>query len=106
MLRQEEMIERVRELCRGDERLVAAMMYGSFAHGEGDEFSDIDFILFFEDDLLDGVDDREWVSRVAPVEMYYVNEYGVGTAIFEDLVRGEFHFDKASDIQEIGESCR
>jgi lincosamide nucleotidyltransferase len=105
MLRQEAMIERVRELCREDERLVAAMMYGSFTRGEGDEFSDIDFILFFEDNLLDEVDDKEWVSCIAPVEMYYVNGYGIGTAIFENLVRGEFHFDKASNILKISESA-
>ena len=36
MLEQEAMIERVRELCGRDERLVAALMYGSLAHGEGD----------------------------------------------------------------------
>jgi lincosamide nucleotidyltransferase len=38
MLQQEAMIERTRRVCRKDERLVAAMMYGSFAQGEGDEF--------------------------------------------------------------------
>lgn len=48
MLQQEAMIERTRRVCREDERLVAAMMYGSFAQGERDEFSDIEFILFFE----------------------------------------------------------
>ncbi len=31
MLVQEAMIERVRQLCRDDERLAAAMMHGSFA---------------------------------------------------------------------------
>src|SRR2546423_8910758 len=31
MLQQDGMIERVRQLCHLDERLVAAMMYGSFA---------------------------------------------------------------------------
>jgi hypothetical protein len=40
MLQQEAMIERTRRVCREDERLAAAMMYGSFAQGEGDGFSD------------------------------------------------------------------
>lgn len=106
MLQQEAMIKRVHQLCRLDERLVAAMMYGSFAQQEGDEFSDIEFILFFEDDLLDHVDQHEWVARIAPVELYFVNEFGNGTAIFENLVRGEFHFDRASDIRTIDESWR
>jgi lincosamide nucleotidyltransferase len=103
---QRAMIERVRYLCRLDERLAAAMMYGSFAQFEGDEFSDIEFILFFYDAVLGDVDQEEWVARIAPVELYFVNEFGNGTAIFENLIRGEFHFDKASDIQKIDDSWK
>ena len=107
MLQQEAMIERTRRVCREDERLAAAMMYGSFAQGEGDGFSDIEFILFFRDEELEGLDQEEWVSRISPVGLYFVNEYGNGTAIFENLVRGEFHFDRASDIERVvGESMR
>jgi len=101
------MIERTRRVCREDERLAAAMMYGSFAQGEGDGFSDIEFILFFEDEELEDLDQEEWVSKISPVGLYFGNEYGNGTAIFENLIRGEFHFDRASDIGRIvGESMR
>jgi lincosamide nucleotidyltransferase B/F len=106
MLLQEMMIERVRRTCHEDERLVAAMIYGSFAQGEGDGFSDIEFVLFFDDEVLHGVDQDEWVSRIAPVRLYLVNEFGVGTAIFENLIRAEFHFDGASDIAGIDGSWR
>jgi lincosamide nucleotidyltransferase B/F len=107
MLQQEVMIERTRRVCREDERLVAAMMYGSFAQGEGDEFSDIEFILFFEDVALENLDQREWVSRISSVGLYFVNEYGNGTAIFDNLIRGEFHFDGASEMATVvGESMR
>jgi lincosamide nucleotidyltransferase len=107
MLQQEAMIERTRSVCREDERLAAAMMYGSFAQGEGDGFSDIEFILFFRDEELEHLDQKEWVSRISPVGLYFVNEYGNGTAIFENLVRGEFHFDRASDMEKVvGESMR
>ena len=105
-LLQQEMIERVRELCHEEDRLVASMMYGSFAQGEGDEFSDIEFILFFEDGALRSLDQEAWVSRIAPVELYFVNEFGVGTAIFDNMIRGEFHFDRASDIPKIDESWK
>jgi hypothetical protein len=40
MLKQEAMIERTRRVCREDERLAAAMMYGSFPQGVGDGFSE------------------------------------------------------------------
>ncbi|HEV2093676.1 MAG TPA: hypothetical protein VGR18_10975 [Rubrobacter sp.] len=100
------MIERVRRVCREDGRLVAAMMYGSFAQGRGDGLSDIEFVLFHER-ALDDRDQEEWVARIAPVELYFTNEYGVGTAIFDNLVRGEFHFDRASEMGEIvGEPMR
>jgi hypothetical protein len=41
MLQQEVMIEKLRALCDRDERVVAALMYGSFALTQGDRFSDI-----------------------------------------------------------------
>ena len=98
MLQQEAMIESVRKACERDDRLVSALMYGSFVLGEGDEFSDIEFYLFFRDEVLGEVDERGWVSRVAPVGFYYTNEFGNGTAVFENLVRGEFHFEAASNV--------
>ncbi len=97
MLQQQIMIEKVRDACERDDRLVSVLMYGSFAQGEGDEFSDIEFYLFFRDEAVEEVDQEAWVSQIAPVELYYVNEFGNGTAVFENLVRGEFHFEKASD---------
>lgn len=99
---QETMIERVRALCQADTRVVAAMMYGSFCFGEGDRYSDIEFVLFFEDSTYAGLDRRAWLSQIAPVALLFVNEFGVTTAIFENLVRGEFHFHAASEIEIAG----
>ncbi len=90
MLQQEAMIERVRRVYQEDEHLTATMMDGSFVQGEGGGFSDIAFILFFEDDALEDLDQEE---KVSPDELYFVNKYGNGTVIFDNLVRGEFHFD-------------
>jgi lincosamide nucleotidyltransferase B/F len=98
MLPQEAMIERVRELCHRDERVVSALTYGSFAIGEGDRFSDIEFYLFFTDETSGGLREEAWVAQIAPLYLYYVNEFGNGTAIFENLVRGEFHFEATSEV--------
>jgi lincosamide nucleotidyltransferase B/F len=98
MLPQEAMIERVRELCDRDERVVSALMYGSFALGQGDRFSDIEFYLFFADEASEGLQEEAWVAQIAPLALYYVNEFGNGTAIFENLVRGEFHFEEISNV--------
>ena len=98
MLPQEVRVERVRELCHQVERVMSALMYGSFALGEGDRFSDIEFYLFFDAEATEGLREEAWVAQIAPVDLYYVNEFGNGTAIFENLVRGEFHFEAASNV--------
>ncbi len=98
MLPQEVMIETVRELSERDERVVTTLMYGSFAIGQGDRFSDIEFYLFFTEEALEGLEEEAWVGQIAPLELYYVNEFGNGTATFENLVRGEFHFEAASNM--------
>jgi lincosamide nucleotidyltransferase len=33
--------------------------------------------------------------------LYFFNEWGTGTAVFDNLVRGEFHFKRISDVKEI-----
>ena len=100
---QEEMIARVRELCRADERITGAWMYGSFTRGEGDMYSDIEFLIYLEDAAQAVFNPIPWLEQVAPVGLYFTNEFGVGTAIFENLIRGEFHFDRASDMAKIRE---
>ncbi len=57
-LEQDRLIRRVREGCANGQRLVAALMDGSFATAEGDARSDIEFLLYFDDDQRDRVDRR------------------------------------------------
>jgi predicted nucleotidyltransferase len=42
MLEQERIIENLRSLWQAEDRVQAAMLYGSIAIGEGDKFSDVD----------------------------------------------------------------
>ncbi len=94
---QEELIATVRKLCAGDPALAAALMYGSFAKGEADRFSDIEFWCFF-DSLPDP---REWISRVAPLRGLVRNEYGTDVAVFRNGVRGEFHLRPEAEIESV-----
>jgi lincosamide nucleotidyltransferase len=98
VLPQRTMIERTRAACQADERVVAALMYGSFTRGEGDEHSDIEFALFFENEALEQLDQRAWVAQIAPVLAYFADAHGHHTAHFAGLIRGEFHFKPASAI--------
>ncbi len=102
MYPQERLIARVRDLCRRDSRLDAAMMYGSFAYGEGDAWSDIEFLLFFTDESFVGIDPPAWLSQIAPLAHRYVNEHGIVAVLFDvadaGLIRAEFHFHRLSDV--------
>lgn len=97
------MIARVRELCVADEGLDAALMYGSFAAGEADEHSDIEFWLFFTPERLVEINPREWCAQVAPVRYGLVNEFGTYVAFFPGLIRGEFHFVTTAEIATVAD---
>jgi lincosamide nucleotidyltransferase len=103
MLPQERLIARVRELCRADQRLVAALTYGSFVHGEADEHSDVEFWLFFDAEAAATLDERAWLEGAGPVRYAVVNEFGSQVAFFPGLIRGEFHFATAGDIASVAD---
>lgn len=95
---QQRIIERFREACHADERVVAALMFGSFTTGEGDAFSDIEFAVFIQDDLFEDFEQRPWLDAVSPVAAYFPDDFGHHTALFRNGVRGEFHFMRASSV--------
>ncbi|MFG2044541.1 hypothetical protein [Dactylosporangium sp. NPDC048998] len=101
MLAQERLIARVREVCAADDRLDAALMYGSFAAGEADAYSDVEFWLFFESQWRGQVDPRAWCAQVAPILHLVRNEFGTDVVVFPGLVRGEFHFATTQDIPSV-----
>jgi lincosamide nucleotidyltransferase len=98
-LPQQRLLARVTELCRADGRLDAALTYGSFPQGRGDAHSDIEFWLF----AREPVDPGAWIASVAPPLGVLRNEFGAHVAVFEGLLRGEFHFSTAERILEIAE---
>lgn len=100
---QHDLIARVRQLCRDDPGIRAALMYGSFAAGQGDEHSDVEFWLFFEPAARAALDPAAWCARVAPVNLVVRNEFGTHVAFFPGPVRGEFHFATTADIASVGE---
>ncbi|MFF2821096.1 hypothetical protein ACFVT9_36925 [Kitasatospora cineracea] len=98
MLYQEELITRVRAACEADPGLDAALMYGSFAAGEADAHSDIEFWLFFTPERRTEIDPTAWCSAITPTSYVLLNEFGSHVAFFPGLVRGEFHFTTADEI--------
>jgi lincosamide nucleotidyltransferase len=101
MLLQRRLIERVVDLAHSDDRVEALLMYGAFAADEGDRYSDIEFYVYIDDCALRSFDEHSWLAELARVRLCYRNEYGVTTAVFDGLVRGEFHFAATSSIPEL-----
>jgi len=97
-MRQRRMIADFKEAFHEDRRVAAALMYGSFATGEADAFSDIEFAVFIEDDSFAEFDQRAFLDAISPVAAYFLDDFGHHTALFENGVRGEFHFLRESDV--------
>ncbi len=95
------MIERLRQLCQADERIVAALLYGSFTTGEADVYSDIECVLFFDPSALPSINKQAWVDQIAPTLLFFADDFGHYTALFENMVRGEFHFDSTDDMGKV-----
>lgn len=92
------MIERLRVAAHDDERVIAVLMFGSFAIGEGDEYSDIEFAVFIKDELFNDFDQRSWIQVINPIAAYFMDDFAHHTALFQNGIRGEFHFLPASDM--------
>jgi lincosamide nucleotidyltransferase len=101
VLKQMELINRVRLLCERDNDITSALMYGSFVKGKGDSFSDIEFAVFFTEECYKSLDEEKWLNQIAAVLLNYKNEFGITEVIFDGLIRGEFHFEPNSNVSQV-----
>ncbi|MBB4034851.1 lincosamide nucleotidyltransferase [Dysgonomonas hofstadii] len=98
-MRQLQLIEKVRQQSLQNEDISAVLMYGSFTKGEGDQYSDIEFYIYYR--TKECPDKLGLISQIAPVLLFFTNEFGTDVAVFENMIRGEFHFHPVSDIEDI-----
>lgn len=94
-----QMINKAKSIALQDENVSAVLMYGSFTKNEGDEYSDIEFYIFLKS--KENFSAEKWVNQIYPIALYFTNEYGSEVAIFENLIRGEFHFLTVNEIDVI-----
>lgn len=92
MLEQEKLIAGVKANAVADERIAAVLMYGSFTQGVGDQYSDVEFYVFVKDTFLAALDTKAWIGTVHSWDVHLYNQYGTEVVIFDNLIRGEFHF--------------
>lgn len=93
---QQELVARAREFCRRDERLTAALTYGSVAQGRDDEHSDVEFWIFTADAAFDR---QAWCDQLGPHLAVLHNEFGALVCIYSGLLRAEFHFAPFSELE-------
>ena len=87
----------IKDALRADDRVVAALAYGSRVKGEDDAHSDVEYWIVAEDDWsLAG-----FVSEIEPSLSLCRNQYGVDVAIWPGLVRGEFHAIRPDELHVI-----
>ncbi len=91
-----QMIDTIKSIAQKDENVSAILMYGSFTKKEGDQYSDIEFYIFLKSKK--NFSAEKWVNQIYPTALYFTNEYGSEVAIFENLIRGEFHFLPVTEI--------
>lgn len=89
----------VRDVCRADVRVRAALTYGSVPQGLADEFSDAEFWIFLATDA--DVVPEQWVASVGKPLFLRRNEFGAHVAIYPGLVRAEFHFVSETDVGDV-----
>lgn len=98
MLEQQKLIDAVKQKGAQDKQVEAVLMYGSFTQGCGDEYADVEFYVFVEDAAIEGLDTKQWIEQVHPIYTHFFNEFGTEVVIFENLIRGEFHFHAQSEM--------
>ncbi|HVX43438.1 MAG TPA: hypothetical protein VHC49_06120 [Mycobacteriales bacterium] len=98
MTRARSMVEQVAARCRADERIVAALTYGSVVQGLDDDFSDAEFWLFT---TAENADWERWIHDLGPVQHVIENEFGALVAFLPGGFRCEFHIRPATAIPEV-----
>jgi lincosamide nucleotidyltransferase len=92
------MVAEVARRCRADDRIAAALTYGSVVQGLDDEFSDAEFWIFTTAENADWVG---WIRELGPVLHVIENEFGALVAFLTGGFRCEFHICPTTAIPEV-----
>jgi lincosamide nucleotidyltransferase len=84
----------IKDALRADDRVVAALAYGSRVKGDDDAHSDVEYWIVAQGDwTVEGL-----VQDIEPPLSLCLNEYGSDVAIWPGLVRGEFHAIRPDEL--------
>jgi len=87
---QRALLDRIRTHAEASPEVVGLLLFGSFAAGTEDEYSDLDIGLYIDDVAFATFDLCRWLKPIADVAGIYVDQH-CSTVIFADLIRAEIH---------------
>jgi hypothetical protein len=103
----DEFLARLLASAAADPRIAGVLDYGSTSEGRGDEWSDVDLVVF-----LRGADAatfeagwKQWLGQFAPVLLAYISGMGKPWAVVEAAplpLRVDFNFYPIGEIERIG----
>ena len=88
--RQRALLDRIRRRAEASPEIVGLLLFGSFATGTEDDYSDLDLGLYVADEALAAFDLSTWLAPIADVAAIHVDP-SCSTVIFGDLIRAEIH---------------
>ena len=97
-------LNRFVEACRSDDRVLAALLVGSYVKGRNDEYSDLDLYMITEDEAYDGVvRERDSFVRVLgePAFMEDFDLPGILFLIFPDGAEVEISYLPESQLSQV-----
>jgi lincosamide nucleotidyltransferase len=94
-LPQRRLLDRIVARAEASPEILGLLLFGSFACGTEDRYSDLDLGLYVDDTAFPDFDLRRWLEPVAPVAAVHVDPY-CSTVIFADLLRAEVHLGTPS----------
>lgn len=100
----QEVVDRFIEVCRADERILAAFLGGSYASGTADKYSDLDLMFVTTDEAYeDFINEREALVRLLG-EPLFLDDFGLSHGylfILSNGTEGEFWFGSESKFKDL-----
>jgi hypothetical protein len=80
-----ELLDRIVETLRADERFVAAWLIGSFGRGEEDAYSDLDLVAVVNAPFVEMLCARPWrgAGRTTPERLKLIEQFGTPVVVHE-----------------------
>jgi predicted nucleotidyltransferase len=92
------------QVCRGDERVVAACLIGAYAKGRADSYSDIDLMVITTDSAYEEFYRQRESFLRSLGDLVFLEDFGlpdIAFHVFADGTEGELYFGRESQLYQL-----